>query len=76
MAGRYGDLDYSNAVKNGVMIGGILLVVGVLGEETGHLLYGDLTGTLNTLFTAMEFGGVIVAMIAVFIFGIALPLTE
>jgi len=76
MAGRYGELDYSAAVRNGVMIGGILLVVGILGEEAGHLILGDLTGTVNTLFTAMEFGGIIVAMIAVFIFGIVLPLTE
>lgn len=76
MAGRYGNLDYSRAVKTGVMIGGLLLVVGFLGEEAGRLLYGDLTGTLNTLFTTMEFGGIIVGMIAVFIFGIALPLTE
>jgi len=76
MAGRYGDLDYSQTVKRGVAIGGLLVVGGFLGEEAGHLLYGDLTGTLNTLFTSMEFGGIIVAMIAVFVFGIALPLTE
>lgn len=76
MAGRYGDLDYSSAVKNGVAIGGLLVVLGILGEEAGHLLYGDLTGTLNTVFTTMEFGGIIVGMIAVFVFGIALPLTE
>lgn len=76
MAGRYGELDYSTAVRNGVIGGGILLVVGFLGEEAGHLILGDLTGTANTLFTAMEFGGIILAMIAVFIFGIVLPLTE
>jgi len=76
MAGRYGDLDYSKTVKNGVLLGGLLVVVGFLGEEVGHLLYGDLTGILNTLFTAMEFGGIVVGMIAVFVFGIALPLTE
>jgi hypothetical protein len=76
MAGRYGELDYSTAVKNGVLIGGVLILIGFLGESAGHLIFGDLTGTLNTAFTAMEFGGVIVAMIAVFIFGVALPLTE
>lgn len=76
MAGRYGSLDYGKAVKNGAMIGGILLVLGFLGEEVGHLLYGDVTGTLNMVFTTMEFGGVIVAMIAIFVFGIILPLTE
>ncbi|MEA1930759.1 hypothetical protein [Halohasta litorea] len=76
MAGRYGDLDYSKTVKNGVLGGGLLVVLGFLGEETGHLLYGDLTGALNTLFTTMEFGGIVIAMIAVFVFGIALPLTE
>ncbi|WP_253737848.1 hypothetical protein [Halohasta salina] len=76
MAGRYGDLDYSRAVKSGVAIGGLLVVAGFLGEEASHLLYGDLTGALNTLFTSMEFGGIIVGMIAVFVFGIALPLTE
>ena len=76
MAGRYGTLDYSRAVKTGVMIGGMLLVLGILGEEAGHLLYGDLTGTVNTLLTTMEFGGVIIGMIAIFVFGIALPLTE
>jgi len=58
------------------MIGGMLLVLGILGEEAGHLLYGDLTGTVNTLLTTMEFGGVIIGMIAIFVFGIALPLTE
>jgi|AntRauMinimDraft_4_1070384.scaffolds.fasta_scaffold00162_34 hypothetical protein len=76
MAGRYGDLDYSKTVKNGVLGGGLLVMLGFLGEEAGHLLYGDLTGALNTLFTTMEFGGIVIAMIAVFVFGIALPLTE
>ena len=76
MAGRYGKLDYSNAVRNGVLLGGLLVVLGVLGEEAGHLLYGDLTGAIDTLFTTMEFGGIIIGMIAVFVFGIALPLTE
>jgi len=76
MAGRYGDLDYSKTVKHGVLVGGGLVVAGFLGEEVGHLLYADLTGVLNTLFTAMEFGGIVIAMIAVFVFGIALPLTE
>lgn len=76
MAGRYGDLDYSKTVKNGVLLGGLLVVLGFLGEEAGHLLYGDVTGGLNTLFTTMEFGGIVIALIAVFVFGIALPLTE
>ncbi|MFD1643871.1 hypothetical protein [Halohasta litorea] len=76
MSGRYGNLDYSRAVKTGVIGGALLVVLGFLGEEAGHLLFGDLTGLLNTTFTALEFGGVIVGMIAVFIFGIALPLTE
>ena len=76
MAGRYGNLDYSNAVRNGVALGGLLVVLGFRGAQPGHLLYGDLTGVINTLFTTMEFGGIAVAMIAVFVFGIALPLTE
>jgi len=76
MAGRYGNLDYGRSVKTGVLLGVGLLVLGVIGEEAGHLLYGDVTGALNTVFTTMEFGGVIVAMVAVFVFGIVLPLTE
>ncbi|MFW6320382.1 MAG: hypothetical protein ACOC0Z_00910 [Halohasta sp.] len=76
MAGRYGDFDYGRSVKTGVLLGVGLVLLGVLGEETGHILYGDVTGTLNTVFTTMEFGGVLVAMIAVFVFGIFLPLTE
>ena len=76
MAGRYGDLDYSRAVKTGVVIGGLLLVGGFLGESVGHMLYTDVTGTLDVLFTAMEVIGIVVAVIAVFVFGIALPLTE
>ena len=76
MAGRYGNLDYSRAVKTGVIVGGLLLVVGFLGEYVGHMLYNDVTGTLDTLFMGMEVIGIIVAMIAVFVFGVALPLTE
>ncbi len=76
MAGRYGDLDYAQHVKNGVILGGLLLVGGFLGESVGHLLAVDVTGTLDTVFTAMEFGGIAIAIVAVFVFGIALPLTE
>lgn len=76
MAGRYGNLDYSRAVTTGVILGGLLLVGGFLGESVGHLLYTDVTGTLDTVFTAMEFSGIVIAMVAVFVFGIALPLTE
>jgi len=76
MAGRYGTLDYSNAVRNGVLGGVLLIALGFLGEEAGRLLYGELTSILNTVFTAMEFGGIVIVMIAIFVFGIALPLTE
>lgn len=76
MAGRYGTLDYSRAVKNGVVAGGLLVALGFLGEEAGRLLYGGLVGSLDTLFTSMEFGGILLAVIAVFVFGIFLPLTE
>lgn len=76
MAGRYGDIDYSQAVKSGVILGGLLLVGGFLGESVGHLLYTDVTGTVDTIFTSMEIIGIAIAMIAVFVFGVALPLTE
>lgn len=76
MAGRYGDLNYSRAVKTGVIVGGGLLVVGFLGEWVGHMLYGDLTGTLDTVFITMEFIGILIAVVAIFVFGVALPLTE
>lgn len=76
MNGRYGNLDYSQAVKTGILLGVGLLALGVGGELVGHAVYGDLVGWANTLFTALEFTGVAVVMLAVFIFGIALPLTE
>jgi len=76
MAGRYGDLDYSRAVKSGVILGGLLLVGGFLGEAVGHMLYTDVTGTLDVIFISMEVIGIVIAMVAVFVFGVALPLTE
>ncbi|MDR5674603.1 hypothetical protein RH858_15865 [Halalkaliarchaeum sp. AArc-GB] len=76
MAGRYGDLNYGRLTKSGVAFGALLFAIGLGGELVGRLLLGGVSPFEDTLFVTFEFLGPVVAILAVLVFGIAMPLTE
>ncbi|XVH32938.1 hypothetical protein ACNS7O_07070 [Haloferacaceae archaeon DSL9] len=76
MNGRYGTMDYKWLTKTGVGLGFALLALGAIGELLGRTMFAPLPEWEHLLFTSMEFGGIVTIVISVFVFGIALPLTE
>lgn len=75
-SGRYGELNYSRLTKSGVAIGAGLFVLGVLGELLGRTVLGGVSSFEDSIFVAFEFLGPAIAIAAVLVFGIAMPLTE
>lgn len=76
MTGRYGDIDYSRATKRAFAVGAVLFAFGLIGD-----LYLRTTGAAvpaweQTLLVDAEMLGVLVMLLAPFVFGIVLPLTE
>lgn len=67
--------DYSYMTKAGVIAGVGLFLVGALAEYGLHAT-GSATPTISSAFLAMELSGPVIALLSVFVFGIALPLTE
>jgi hypothetical protein len=76
MHGRYGDIDSARLTKRGVFAGLALFLVGAVGELVGHAVLGGLPGWESTLLFDAEVLGIVVAFLSVFVFGIAVPLTE
>ncbi|MEF8779684.1 MAG: hypothetical protein V5A46_03260 [Haloferacaceae archaeon] len=76
MAGRYGELNYGRLVKGGVAVGAALFLLGVAGELIGRTMLGGISEFQDTLFVALEFLGPTLALGAVLVFGVAMPLTE
>lgn len=76
MAGRYGELDYGRLVKGGVAVGAVLFLLGVAGELIGRTMLGGVSELQDSLFVAFEFLGPTLALGAVLVFGVAMPLTE
>lgn len=76
MDGRYGDLNYGRVTKGGVAVGLALFVIGLAGEFVGRALLGGVSPVQDSFLVAFEFIGPLVALGAVLVFGIALPLTE
>jgi len=72
---RGSEYDYPRLTKLGVAGGTALFAVGMLAEWLLRTT-GALTPTLNDVFLTMEFLGPLVAVLSVFVFGIAMPLTE
>ena len=76
MHGRYGDIDSVRLTKQGFAVGLALFLVGAVGELVGHAVFGGLPGWEHTLLFDAEMLGILVAFLSVFVFGIAVPLTE
>jgi hypothetical protein len=74
--GRYGSIDYPTLTRRGFAFGVTLLVIGILGEVLGPMVFGPLPAWTHTLFFDMEVLGVLVGLFAPLLFGIVLPLTE
>lgn len=76
MTGRYGDLNYGRLTKGGVAVGALLFLLGFGGELLGRTVFGGVSPLEDSLFVAFEFLGPSIALGAVLVFGVALPLTE
>lgn len=76
MHGRYGNLDYPRLTKLFFLLGLGCFVVGEAGEYA--LDSGLVTGPQweYTLLVWLTVGGILVALLSPFVFGIVLPLTE
>jgi len=74
--GHDASFDYPKLTKAGFLLGVTLLVVGFVGEVVGRAFFGPLPGWERTLFFDLEVLGVLVGLLAPFVFGVALPLTE
>lgn len=75
-SGRYGELNYSRLTKGGVALGAALFALGVLGELLGRTVFGGVSSLEDSVLVAFEFLGPAIAIAAVLVFGIAMPLTE
>lgn len=73
---RYGNLDYPTLAKYGFLAGLGMFLVGGLGELVGHAVFSGLAGWEATLLVDLEVVGILVGLLAPFVFGIVLPLTE
>lgn len=76
MAGRYGDIDYAKLTKTSVLLGVSLIVIGFFGEVALGMATVHAPGWVDAVLVDAEFLGIIVVLLAVFVFGIVLPLTE
>lgn len=76
MGGRYGNLDYPTLTKRGFALGVGLFVVGALGELALNGVGVAVPGWTETLLFEAEVLGILLAPLAVLVFGVALPLTE
>lgn len=68
--------DYATSAKYGLGIGGILFAIGVLGQVVAPRLQGTLPDWELSIFIWFSVGGIVVALLSVFLFGVALPLIE
>jgi hypothetical protein len=75
MAGRYSDTDYAKRIKTSVVFGVLLIAIGFVGEVALSTSTVRAPGWIDTVLVDAEFLGIVVAVLAVFVFGIRLPLT-
>lgn len=76
MTGRYGDIDYSRATKGTFAVGAVLFAFGLFGDLYLRSTGGPIPEWEQALFVDAELFGVLVMLLAPFVFGIVLPLTE
>mgnify|MGYP000188678963 CR=1 FL=1 len=76
MSGRYGNLDYPTLTKRAVL-GCASLFLLAMAVEVGAMVTGTtLPPWEHALLVDLELFGVVGAFLSVFVFGVALPLTE
>ena len=73
---RYGDVNYEWVTKRGCGLGVFLFSFGVIGMIFGPSVLGSLPSWEETLFVGSGAAGILIAFFSLFVFGIALPLTE
>ncbi|GAA0721008.1 putative YccA/Bax inhibitor family protein [Halorubrum trapanicum] len=76
MVGRYGDIDYSKATKRAFAVGAVLFTFGVVADVYLRSTGAAVPAWEQTLLVEAEMFGVLVMLLAPFVFGILLPLTE
>lgn len=67
--------DHAKRAKQGFLAGAVLFVAGAVGELLGHT-YLTLPGWGEAVLFGAVVLGTLVALVSVFVFGIALPLVE
>lgn len=72
--GRYGDIDYVNAAKSGVVLGLTLLFVGEAGGYATS--YITIPAWEETMFFDLAILGLVVFVLSPILFLLVLPLTE
>lgn len=73
---RNRSMDYSWYTRTGMGFGGALFLLGVLGHVAVPMIFDSLPAWELTLFTGLEAGGILVALLTPFVFAVALPLIE
>lgn len=68
--------NYGRSVKIGVAAGAGLFVLGELGQVVLPRVQGPLPDWELTMFAWFSVGGIAIALLSVFVFGVALPLVE
>ena len=76
MVGRYGDIDYSTLTKRSFLLGIGLFALGALGEFALAATGTAVPAWEHALLVDAEWAGIGLALLAPFVFGIMLPLTE
>ncbi|TKX75539.1 hypothetical protein EXE46_03575 [Halorubrum sp. GN11_10-6_MGM] len=76
MPGRYGDLNYPKLTKQSFLFGVGLFAIGAAGELALSASGASVPGWEQALLLDAELVGVAIALLAPFVFGIFLPLTE
>lgn len=74
--GRYGDLNYAWFTKYGFLTGAALFVLGGVGSAVLPSVVGSVPAWERTVLLDMEVFGIVLGFVSVFVFGVALPLTE
>lgn len=69
-------IDYSVWTKRSFLLGVGLFALAALLELVAHAFVGQLPGWEETLLLDAEILGVLIALLAPFVFGIVMPLTE
>ncbi len=73
---RHRRMTYPEYARGGFLLGVLLFGIGILGHAFGPTLFGSLPAWETTVFMAMEFGGIGLALCSPIVFAIVLPLIE